>query len=47
VDDIFFGSSDMNMCNEFEKVMKNKFEMSAQDLKYVSNRFSSGEQLLE
>ena len=29
VDDIIFGSSDMAMCNEFEKVMKSKFKMSA------------------
>ena len=29
VDDIIFGSSNMAMCNEFEKVMKSKFEMSA------------------
>ncbi|KAJ0817154.1 putative RNA-directed DNA polymerase [Helianthus annuus] len=29
VDDIIFGSSDENMCKEFEQVMKSKFEMSA------------------
>ena len=29
VDDIIFGSSDVNMCKEFELVMKSKFEMSA------------------
>ena len=29
VDDIIFGSFDMAMCNEFERVMKSKFEMSA------------------
>ena len=29
VDDIILGSSDMSMCNEFEKVMKSIFEMSA------------------
>ena len=28
VDDIIFGSSDMTMCNDFERVMKSKFEMS-------------------
>ena len=29
MDDIIFGSSDENMCKEFEQVMKRKFEMSA------------------
>jgi hypothetical protein len=29
VDDIIFGSSNMELCHEFEKVMKSKFEMSA------------------
>ena len=29
MDDIIFGSSDENMCKDFEKVMKSKFEMSA------------------
>ena len=28
MDEIFFGSSNMNLCNEFEKVMKSKFEMT-------------------
>ncbi|GKC17332.1 putative ribonuclease H-like domain-containing protein [Tanacetum coccineum] len=36
VDDIIFGSTKKELCDEFEKLMKDKFQMSSMDVKFAS-----------